>query len=101
MTAQTKRITLRRLLSVWAVLGVGVWLVLGALWEQGEAECRADDGWFCLGPGVAFAAAGIIVAVACFLSGLVIAIVWTVVEAWFETRRERACVMASRVRRPR
>jgi hypothetical protein len=83
--ANTTRFTLRRLLWTWAVLGIGTWVVLGALLAQ--AECPADS-LFCPGPGALFAITGVLAAVTFFLSGLAMAIVWVVVEAWLETRRE-------------
>jgi hypothetical protein len=87
--AWPKKMTLRGLLSAWAALGLGVWLVLGTIAAQEEVECEREGGFICFGPGFAFVVTGLIVAVGCLLSGILIAIIWTVVEAWLESRRDR------------
>ena len=83
----SRKITLRRLLWAWAALGVVVAFVLGTIAAQGGVDCQREGDWLCLNPGWVFVGTWVVVAVACFLSGLVIAIVWTVVDAWLEHRR--------------
>lgn len=78
-----------KVLTGWTCVCVAAWLILGGIWEIQEADCRADDGWFCFAPGAALLVVGVVGALVCIVGLCLIAIAWMLVEVGRHRRSQR------------